>query len=113
MNAALRLISGEGELEKGWNRLFGSNRGRPELSGTGVDVRPGGLRISGGSVLVVCPCWLLVDADLLPMSVRGSCCVEALGMVTIGPDLACEDILLLHKSTDVLRVDVKTTEDGL
>jgi hypothetical protein len=56
MNAALRLISGEGELEKGWNRLFGSNKGRPEVSGAGVDARPGGLRTSGGSSLAACPC---------------------------------------------------------
>ena len=65
MNAALRLISGEGELEKGWNRLFGSSRGRPAVSGTGVDARPRELWISGGSALAVCPCWPLVDADLL------------------------------------------------
>jgi hypothetical protein len=113
MNAALRLTSGDGELEKGWNRLFGSNKGRPEVSGTGVDARPGGLRISGGSAFAVCPCWLLVDADLLPKSVRGSSCVEALGMLTIEPFLAWEDILLLHKSDVVLCADAKPTEDRL
>jgi hypothetical protein len=56
INAALRLISGDGELENGWKRLFGSSKGRPEVSGTGVDASPGGLRTSKGSCLTVCPC---------------------------------------------------------
>lgn len=113
MKAALRLISGDGELEKGWNRLFGSSKGRPEVSGTVVDARPDGLRTSGGSGLTVCPCWPLVDADLLPGSFRGSLCIAAFGTVTIEPFLAWDDILLLHNSVGVRKADAKPTRDRL
>jgi hypothetical protein len=67
INAALLLISGEGELESGWKRLFGINNGLPSVSGIGVDSSPPGLRYSGGSFLTVCPCPKPnEDAALLP-----------------------------------------------
>ncbi len=74
MNAALRLISGDGELENGWKRLFGMRRGRPSVSGTGVDAKPAGLRNSGGSLLTVCPCGLRDDTARLPNALWSSCC---------------------------------------
>lgn len=44
MNAALRLISGDGEFEKEWKRLFGNNSCRSSVSG--VDLEPPGVRYS-------------------------------------------------------------------
>lgn len=92
--------------------MFGSSKGRPEVSGTGVDARPGGLRTSGGSGLTVCPCWLLVDANLLPSSFRESLCIAASGTVTIEPFLTWDDILL-YNSVGVRKADAKPTGDGL
>jgi len=63
MKAALCLISGEGELEKGWNKLFGNSRGLPSVSGTGVDSKPPGVLYSIGSLFAVCP---KDEAALLP-----------------------------------------------
>jgi hypothetical protein len=37
MNAALLRISGEGDLESGWKRLFGCNRALPSDSSTGFE----------------------------------------------------------------------------
>jgi hypothetical protein len=67
MNAALRLISGDGEVENGWKRLFGRSSGLPSVSGIGVDSKPPGLRYSGGSFLTVCPCCPSEEAALLPI----------------------------------------------
>jgi hypothetical protein len=66
MKAALLLISGDGELEKGWNRLLGIRRGLPSVSGIGVDSRPPGVRNSIGSFFTVCPCWPNDEAALFP-----------------------------------------------
>jgi len=71
MNAARRRISGDGEFEKEWKRLFGISNGLPSASGAGVDWRPPGLRYSGGSFLTVCP-WPKVKADRLPREFSGS-----------------------------------------
>ena len=49
MKAALRLISGEGESEKGWKRLLGSSRTFPEAVDEGVEASPGGVRDSSSS----------------------------------------------------------------
>ena len=55
MKAARRRISGEGEFEKEWKRLFGWSNGLPDVSGIGVDASPVGVGISGGSFLTVWP----------------------------------------------------------
>ena len=46
MKAARRLISGEGEFEKGWKRLLGLRRRRLVVSGEEVDAGPGAGGIS-------------------------------------------------------------------
>lgn len=65
MKAARRRISGEGDFEKGWKRLFGVRRSRDSLSdGPGSYSRPGGLRYSGTTPGSLAAC-VWVDCALL------------------------------------------------
>lgn len=95
MNAALRLISGEGELEKGWKRLFGIKRGLPSTSGAGVDSRPPGVRNSNGSFLTFCPCPPRDDTALLPIDL----CVASSLPGNLDPFCWLVEIVLAPKAT--------------
>lgn len=55
MKAARRLISGDGELESGWKRLFGFNSGLSWDSIEWFDRNPRAVRNPVGSFLTVCP----------------------------------------------------------
>jgi hypothetical protein len=92
MKAARRLISGEGELENGWNRLFGSNNGLPSVFGRGVDSNLPGLRNSGGSFLTVCPCGPNEEAILFSTTLRAGRIAICSLPLTLAPFLV--DIVL-------------------
>lgn len=74
MNAALRRISGEGDSEKGWKRLFGSSRTFPERLDEEFSAGPGELFSPGPSMLaswlraskeaIVHRCWLVIVVAL-------------------------------------------------
>ena len=109
MNAARCLISGDGELENGWNRLLGINSGLPSVSGRGVDSKPPGLRYSSGSFLTVCPCCLNDEASLLPNVFEGDCVPP----VRFDPLFCVVDILLCLRDTIGLEIDVHPVARGL
>jgi len=66
MKAALRLISGDGELENGWKRLFGIRSGLSSLPVTRVESNPPALRYPGTSFPMNCPSLPNEEAALLP-----------------------------------------------
>jgi hypothetical protein len=112
INAALRLISGDGELEKGWKRLLGSSRGRSDVSMLWVEARPGWDAISGDSFLTACPCCPNVDADLQLISFRRVDCVAFRTATTIALLPFCVDIVLLLESKDIRCDEGKVDDDG-
>lgn len=61
MNAALRRISGEGDSEKGWKRLFGSSRTFPERLDEDLSASQDELCTSGPSMLTSWP-WASKEA---------------------------------------------------
>ena len=62
MNAALRLISREGDSEKGWKRLFGSSRMFPERLAEDFSVGTGKLSSPDPSTLTS---WLRASKEAI------------------------------------------------
>ncbi len=112
MNAALRLISGAGELEKGWKRLLGSRSGRSESSEAGVDATLEGVLIEGDPAFTVCPCCPTVDTHLLPISFCEASPVEVLAAAANEPLPTFVDILLPLKPIGTFREGRKLVEDA-
>ena len=87
MKAALRRISGEGEFEKEWNRLFGSNRGRSTVCEFALYA--GGLWVAGaaepnvetdrlGTLALLLSCLLATSGVLLVDMLRLLSCAAIL-----------------------------------